>query len=132
MLRYSAWPLYEYCSPGYEQIFSTGALGNGEEILDCAKCAKGSYSNIKNALHCTSCPDGTYTSADGETECIDCAANFYQPLIGSTTCLECPFGKTSAAASGLCTSCEFVFMLSRHCDIPIMGILIGIASVMRF
>jgi len=80
----------------------------------------------------TYCAFGTYTSNEGETQCHDCPANFYNPYLGASSCLECPYGKTSGATSASCSSCEFTYMLSRNCDVPIMGVLIGVASVLFF
>ena len=128
--RYSSWSLYEFCSPGYEQMLS-GQAGD-EESLGCSMCLSGSYSDMTNSLQCTYCAFGTYTSNEGETQCHDCPANFYNPYLGASSCLECPYGKTSGATSASCSSCEFTYMLSRNCDVPIMGVLIGVTSVLLF
>ena len=101
-------------------------------MLTCSMCRSGSYSETLNSLQCTFCASGTYTSNDGETQCHDCAANFYNPYIGASHCLECPYGKTSGAASSSCSSCDFTYMFSRNCDVPIMGILVAVACVILF
>ena len=50
---YSSWSLYEYCSPGSEQML---AMHSGDdEMLGCSMCSSGTYSDTTNSLQCTWC-----------------------------------------------------------------------------
>ena len=49
-------------------------------------------------------------------------------MIAETTekgrCVSCPFGKSSEVGSWECFDCDFMFRLSKNCDVPVTGILL--------
>ena len=88
--------------------------------------------NVAFPSECTICIQGKF-SKRGSATCEECAANTYQPDEGQSMCLNCPGGKISISESGswACESCEFMYMGSNRCDVPIMGIIV-VASTALF
>lgn len=72
-------------------------------IINCAKCARGSASNITTALNCTACIPGFYAPDEGQHECSACPDDTYTNSTGSDRCFPCPEGSTS---NGSATSCS--------------------------
>eukprot|EP00940_MAST-03C_sp_MAST-3C-sp2_P000183 g183.t1 len=127
-------------------------------VSECEVCLPGQYQPMRGQSACISCEEGRYTSDEASTECKTCDLGFTpETRIGSTSCVplsagyyglgvpcamntfsqggavsceDCPFGKTSDVGSSQCVECDFVFSLSKHCDVPVMGALIAICILL--
>jgi len=70
--------------------------------------------------------------------CTECDENTFSDS-SSMFCEACAFGKSSRQGDVTCSSCSFVFIGSKHCDVAVLGmsvagliLLIGIVVVCIF
>jgi len=113
------------CAAGEEWV----SQNNSSRILSlsgsCEPCLRGKFSTgLSFDDRCEDVPAGTYGTGSDAPK--DCPENTFSSL-GAVVCLTCPGGKSSDARSESCKTCDFFFLLSRHCEFPIMGLVVGLA-----
>jgi hypothetical protein len=93
------------CEPGYLQSSSNNAI-------NCAPCAKGTYSDTPGAAQCAQCPSGTYgnsTAAASLAACTACPPATFSNNSGASdvsACSSCPPGTNSSAPGAVaCAVC---------------------------
>jgi len=95
------------CETGYSQ----STAGN---IVNCAPCAKGTYSDTPGAAQCSRCPSGTYSTAAAAVSlasCTACPSATFSNNSGASeasTCVPCsPGTNSSLPGAASCAPCTY-------------------------
>ena len=136
------------------EVCPVGHHTNGVEIGStvCSQCERGRYSANNFTVECELCPQNLFTALNGSTSCEACPSgsvpnqeigswrcdpvaagqfgsgspcpmNTYSEA-GAAECTTCPNGKYSSVSASQCITCDFMFRLSRRCEIPVTGIIL--------
>jgi len=118
---------YAPCDVGTHQVMMRNTEdSSGKGYVNCTACEPGEYSDTKSAISCILCSSGTYTNEYKSTTCTFCPAGRYSNKEGSSECKMCKDYTTSDEGSDQCSSCTFIYMGSKDCSEPVVGILIGV------
>ena len=87
------------------------------------------------SINCEACPNGrTSNQESGSSSCdplpagqfgmgASCPVNTYSES-GAIECTTCPSGKYSEIGASQCMECDFMYTLSKHCDVPYLGMIL--------
>eukprot|EP00940_MAST-03C_sp_MAST-3C-sp2_P002068 g2068.t1 len=95
----------------------------------CASGTIGRGSTPETARACTSCAAGTFSALSAATECVACEPNTFSAE-ASSACVACGWGKSSSEAQASCSACSFAMIGSEHCDVPVLGITVGVLAAL--
>ena len=107
---------------------------------ECFACLEGTFS-LENATSCEECPLGKTAvfESDGAGSCVDlpaggsCGRHVQSERVLSKRerpSARLAMGEKLECGASACIDCEFIFLLSKHCDSPLMGTLIAFVSIL--
>ena len=123
----------QFCTDG--SVWNQSDIHSGDTIFgECVECGVGTISgtNATFPLSCEYCEPGRFSSKPASIECTLCDKNTFAQSLGSTECLVCPFGKQSQTGQQKCSPCDEMYMGSKHCDFPVLGIGIALGILLIF
>ena len=86
--------------------------------IDCEACPNGRTSNQESgSSSCDPLPAGQFGIG------ASCPVNTYSES-GAIECTTCPSGKYSEIGASQCMECDFMYTLSKHCDVPYLGMIL--------
>ena len=101
-----------------EQDTAFEMIAEATEKGSCVSCPLGKSSDV-GSWECQNLPPGQFGSG------TPCPINSYSE-IGAAECTDCPSGKYSDTAASQCIECDFMFRLSTHCDVPVVGMMMSL------
>ena len=127
------------------------------DYVVCSSCNPGTYSDTEDAMVCVECTEGFVQENYFQTQCEACPVNHAALSKGMTACEECPWvrvfffshfvlsfsflqttmtsqGKSTNEQTGSkdCSECSFFYNFSKHCDFPVLGVILGIILLFVF
>jgi serine/threonine protein kinase len=117
-----------FCPPGRKWQANDDELNFDDTSSGrCVLCEHGKKSQSSDfATSCETCEAGRFSPSLGSSICNQCSRNSYSDFNGASSCQECPFGRHTASQYGskYCSACDWIYVGSPSCDVPVLGSII--------